>query len=688
MFALVRASGSLAATGPLLVLVGSQLYGSEGGLAMVTQRPAIEAWPLWLLLASGALFTIGGLIASLQATLARSLVTLGALGWAVQAAGPALDRPMMTLASVTGLILLLHSLYPAAEYPSPRDEADPDAPRIRCRISRARGAAMASLLGWPLLWLRGVHPDRESYVVLGVALFIGAVIVLQASFEDLLQPRWTRIGIWLCAGASVIGVALAASGANGVRWDDAMAAGSFTSMGGAVLIRPRFVERPFLPALVDAVTTQPARLLATTFLLLSAIGAVLLRLPAASATSGPIDFIDAAFTATSAVCVTGLIVLDTPVDFSFTGQVLILLLIQVGGLGIMSFSTAAFAALGRRLSLRHEAAVADLIGDRGKLFNSLGRLLGITFGVELAGALVLFALFYLQHDDTIGVAAWRALFTSVSAFCNAGFALQSDSLIPYASSPLVLHTVSLLIIVGGLSPAAVTELPALLRRGRVSTQTKIIVAMAVALLTLGSILVGALEWSHSFRHLGVFDRIHAAYFQSVTLRTAGFNTVDYAQLQPATVWIMTFFMFIGGSPGGTAGGVKTTTVAILMLAVGSAIRGRTEAVIFGRRFKHRIVYKAAAIVSVAFLMVFAGIAIVSVTQPHITLPDTIFEVVSALGTVGISVGATGQLDDIGKLIIMVCMFIGRVGPLTLFLFLRERHATHTWTYPEADVDVG
>lgn len=687
MYSFLRASGSFAATGPLLVLLGAQLYADEGGLGMVTQRSLSEAWPLWLLLASGALFTVGALLASVQTALARGLVTMGALGWAVQAAGPALDRPMVTLASVTGLILLLHGLYPAAELPSRDFEDFPEAPRIRARIARARGAAITSLMGWPLLWLRGVQPDAESFAVLGVALFIGAAIVLEATFESLLQPRWTVLGIRLCAAASVVGIALALSG-DGNRWSDAMAAASFTSMGGAVLMRPRFVPRPFLPALIDAVASQPARLLVTTFILLSVVGALLLRLPVASATSTSIDFIDAAFTATSAVCVTGLIVLDTPVDFSPTGQALLLLLIQVGGLGIMSFSTAAFAALGRRLSLRHEAAIADLIGDRGKLFSSLGRLLGITFGVELVGALILFVLFTVQHDDPAATAAWRAFFTSISAFCNAGFALQSDSLIPYASSPLVLHTISLLIIIGGLSPLACSELPALLWRKRVSTQTKLIFSMTVFLLALAAVLVGALEWSHSFKHLGIFDRIHAAYFQSVTLRTAGFNSVDYAQLQPATVWVMTAFMFIGGSPGGTAGGVKTTTVAILMLSVSSAIRGRTEATAFGRRFNHRTVYKAAAIVSVALVMVFAGIAIVSVTQPHIALPDTIFEVVSALGTVGISVGATGQLDDVGKLIIMVCMFIGRVGPLTLFLFLRERHAVQTWSYPEADVDVG
>jgi len=687
MYPLLRASGSFAATGPLLVLVGAQLYAAEGGLAMVTQRSATEAWPLWLLIASGVLFTLGALLASLQANLARGLITIGALGWAVQAAGPALDRPMVTLASVTGLLLLLHGLYPAAELPARDFEEQPDAPRIRGRIARARGAAIASLAGWPLLWLRGVQPDPESFAVLGVALFIGAIIVLQATFEPLLQPRWTVIGIRLCAVASVVGLALALSG-DGNQWSDAMAAASFTSMGGAVLMRPRYVPRPFLPALIDAVASQPARLLVTTFLLLSVAGALLLRLPVASATSAPIDFVDAAFTATSAVCVTGLIVLDTPVDFSFAGQAMLVVLIQVGGLGIMSFSTAAFAAFGRRLSLRHEAAVANLIGDRGKLFSSLGRLLGITFGVELVGAVILFTLFTTQHDDPLATAAWRAVFTSVSAFCNAGFALQSDSLIPYASSPLVLHTVSVLIIIGGLSPVACSELPALLLRHRVSVQTKLIVSMSLFLVALAAVLVGALEWSHSFKHLGHLDRVHAAYFQSVTLRTAGFNSVDYAKLQPATIWVMTAFMFIGGSPGGTAGGVKTTTVAILMLAVSSAIRGRTEAAAFGRRFIHRTVYKAAAIVSVAFLMVFAGIAIVSVTQPHIALPDTIYEVVSALATVGLSVGATGQLDDVGKLIIMVCMFIGRIGPLTLFLFLRERHAVQTFKYPEADVDVG
>ncbi|MGE3672861.1 MAG: potassium transporter TrkG, partial [Polyangiaceae bacterium] len=193
--------------------------------------------------------------------------------------------------------------------------------------------------------------------------------------------------------------------------------------------------------------------------------------------------------------------------------------------------------------------------------------------------------------------------------------------------------------------------------------------------------------SDLFAELSYWDRINAAWFQSVTLRTAGFNSVDLAALRPATLWLMCVYMFIGGSPGGTAGGIKTTTAAILVAAVGSAMRGRSEVVVYGRRIPTQNVYKAAAIATIAASFIVVGVIALGVTQ-ELDFMATLYEVVSALGTVGVSIGATGHLDDVGKVIIMVLMFIGRIGPLTLFLFLNERSFNTAWDVPEEDVDVG
>jgi trk system potassium uptake protein TrkH len=388
--------------------------------------------------------------------------------------------------------------------------------------------------------------------------------------------------------------------------------------------------------------------------------------------------------------VTGLIVLDTPVDFSGFGQLVILLLIQVGGLGIMTFSTAAMWALGRRMSLRHEGAVASLIStqDRGRLFATAKRILQLTVAVEGAGA-VLLSVAFTAHGDGPAMALWRGVFTSISAFCNAGFALQSDSLIPYQQSPLILHTVGVLIVLGGLSPLAALALPVVLRRSPapVSAQARLALTAAGVLLTAGFFFMLAFEWNDSLQGLGVADKLHNAWFQSVTLRTAGFNSVDIARVRSATLILMLLWMFIGGSPGGTAGGVKTTTVAVLALSVVHAIRGQWTLEAFGKKIPERTRTKAAAVVAIAAVSGLTALIAVLLTQGMPTR-IAVFEVVSALGTVGLSIGGTAELDGIGKAIIIMCMFIGRVGGLTLLMFLSNRRAPPTLGRPEEEIDVG
>jgi trk system potassium uptake protein TrkH len=287
------------------------------------------------------------------------------------------------------------------------------------------------------------------------------------------------------------------------------------------------------------------------------------------------------------------------------------------------------------------------------------------------------------------LALWRGVFTSISAFCNAGFALQSDSLIPYQQSPLVLHAIGALIVLGGLSPLAVFALPAVLRRSPapVPAQARLALSAAGVLLVGGFFFMLTFEWSHSLRGLGIADKLHNAWFQSVTLRTAGFNSVDISLVRPATLILMLSWMFIGGSPGGTAGGVKTTTVSVLALSVLQAIRGQWTLEVFGKRVPERTRAKAAVVASVAALTGLTALVAVLLTQ---NMPPrmAVFEVVSALGTVGLSIGGTAELDGIGKAIIIVCMFVGRVGGLTLLMFLSTRRAPPTIGRPAEEIDVG
>ncbi len=460
------------------------------------------------------------------------------------------------------------------------------------------------------------------------------------------------------------------------------------TLGAALLLllvaRPRAMHATNVP---DLLLASPARLFVASFASLALFGAVLLLLPIASTAPGSVRLIDALFTAVSATCVTGLIVLDTPHDFTLYGQAVIAVLFQLGGLGIMTFAAAAAVYLGRRLGVREESMAADLMGGAGArrdLESALRAVLKVTFWTESLGVLALTPQF-MAHGDSLGVALWRAVFTSISAFCNAGFALQSNSLMDYQGSPGVLLTVSALIVVGGLGPLVVVALPAL-RRGRSTLHVRLVVTSTLGLLVAPMFLFLFLEWNSTLANMALGDKVVNAWFQSVTLRTAGFNSIDFADIQPATWTLAILCMFVGGSPGSTAGGVKTTTMAVLILAVIAAIRGRLEASAFGRRIPHRTVYEATAITTAGVLSAAAALMAVQVTQ-DIALDHALFEVVSALGTVGLSMGATGSLDDVGKVLVIASMFAGRVGPLTLFIVLiGQSRGGHR--YPIETVQVG
>jgi len=554
--------------------------------------------------------------------------------------------------------------------------------------SRARGS-IAAACGVGLV----VYYYREFLSLPLIVPWLAGSLVLTLAFQaHWVATHWRRYpgrALLMLSSLTMGAIGVASSSSN---WPTSIVF-SLVALAFCAFVLPWAEAAGSLDRAADwwePVFGHPERLLVTTFFLLCFGGSLLLALPPSAASGKGIEFIDAAFTSVSAVCVTGLIVLDTPVAFSGFGQVAILLLIQLGGLGIMTFSTVAFRLFGRRMSLRHEGVVARLLSsqDRSRLFGTARDILVVTFASEAVGTVLLTGRFLL-YQDGFGQALWRGIFTSVSAFCNAGFALQSTNLMPYQKDPWVLHIVGFLIILGGLSPLAVLCLPGFFRRhaGPISTQVKLILASTGGLLLIGFFTILAAEWSNQLADLGFWDRLHNAWFQSVTTRTAGFNSIDFAALSPVTITTMIVLMFIGGSPGGTAGGIKTTTLAVLLLSVVAALRGRWAIEVYGRRIPHITLYKATAILVAGMASVLAGFLGLLMTQR--IAPDlAIFEVVSALGTVGLSIGATPLLDDIGKIIIIACMFAGRVGPLTVFMFLGQKSQEERWVRPEEEVDVG
>ncbi len=450
----------------------------------------------------------------------------------------------------------------------------------------------------------------------------------------------------------------------------------------------RISLRQKLQSWIENLFFHPEGVVITFFIWFCLIGSALLALPASSSSTEGITFIDAAFTAVSAVCVTGLNVLDTGKDFSVFGQVVILLLIQIGGLGIMTLSSLALFIMGERLSVQQEKALAGVFGQKKiktEMRQTLIRVLLLTFLCEGIGGLILSYSFWDQ-STTLGSALWKGFFSAISAFCNAGFALESTNFIPWQTNPLVLHVVALLIILGGLSPAFLMALPRLGRDGPISIQHKLIIVANILLLGLGTLFIMGFEWSGSLQHLSILDKLHNAWFQSATTRTAGFNSVDMVSLGKPTIYIMMILMFIGGSPGGTAGGIKTTTFMILLYTIVNIIRGRSEVIIMKRHLKHTTVFRAITITLMGFLAGGFGFICLIASQ-HLDSEKLLFEVISAVGTVGLSLGVTPSLDGFGKFVIMSCMFLGRVGALSIFLFMLEQPTQRRWSLPSEDVVV-
>ena len=459
-----------------------------------------------------------------------------------------------------------------------------------------------------------------------------------------------------------------------------------------VLARVAWVRR-----LVGRLWRHPAPLLVGSFAGAILVGAALLALPIASATGQTIGAVDALFTATSAVCVTGLVVKDTGTEFTLLGQLVILALIQLGGLGIMTLSVSMMLMLGRALSTSPEFAMRDVLDqESGRETLVLVRFITLsTLAIEAAGALSLFFCFGGREGYTLH-SAYLAVFHSVSAFCNAGFSLYSRNLEGYSGHLGVNLTVTALIILGGLGFPVLRDLLIVGRRQRLGegrsprlrTQTKVVLTTSAVLIVGGALLFYLLELPSTLKPLGPGERILASYFQSVTARTAGFNTVDLSAATVPALVVLMCLMFVGASPGSTGGGIKTTTAAILFQAVRSTFRRRPEIELFGRTVPRSTIRRAIALTTLSMLLLTVTTILIATTDADKPFERLLFEQVSAFGTVGLSAGITAALSVPGKLLIVLLMFAGRVGPLTLmFSLLGEGRPAH-YKYPDTHIMVG
>jgi trk system potassium uptake protein TrkH len=446
---------------------------------------------------------------------------------------------------------------------------------------------------------------------------------------------------------------------------------------------------PLFAELIELFLQRPAVLVAVTFGVIAAIGSVALSFPAA-AQSGPISPIDALFTSVSATCVNGLTVVDTPTAFSNFGEGVIVVLVEIGGLGMMVLSTFATVILGGRLTLRGEQALGQVLelSTPGHAYRLTRFIVVASLAIEAVGAAILTWRFQ-AHGYALQDAIWCGVFHSVASFCNAGFALQSDSIIMFQSDPIALATVAVLVIIGGLGFLVLSWLWgwAIRReRNRPPVQVRVVLWMSAALTILGAVAYGLLEWRATLEGLSVVDKLTNAAFQSVTMRSAGYNTVPLSAIQPATILLMMVWMFIGAAPGGTGGGIKVTTLAVLAAAIPDIVGSRAGTTLFGRSIAPAVLQRAATITVVA-LMATSLVLFVLLLSEDAPFELLAFEAVSALGTVGLSLGVTPTLSVTGKAVIIVAMFIGRIGPLTLALAL-GRKAAPVVGYPETRIMVG
>jgi trk system potassium uptake protein TrkH len=441
---------------------------------------------------------------------------------------------------------------------------------------------------------------------------------------------------------------------------------------------------------------SPQKIFIFSFASVIIIGAVLLWFPF-SAGHGHISFVDALFTAASAVCVTGLTVLHIGQDLSLAGQIITLFLFQIGGLGIITFSVVLFGLMGRGISFKGRELVQStfLHTPRRDLFMIMKWVLILTFIIEAVGTFFLFIRFY--QDFSPGWALYQAIYHAVSAFNNCGYSLFSDNLVGYQSDAIVNLTIMGLIVLGGIGFIVLYEIISLFRgfQKKLSIHTKIVLITTSILILTGAVFFYLFEMNHILKDTPVKTQILTSFFQSVVPRTAGFNTVDIGHLTNASILVMIILMFIGASPGSTGGGIKTTSFALLLLMIWNRLKGHEEVNVFNRTVPGEILTRTIAIIFASafsvtlitsILLIFGSESTMSPLNSRHFFVEYLFETVSAFGTVGLSMGITAKMNDVQKLAIILMMFAGRVGPLTLaFSWYASKRGL---TYAEESVMVG
>lgn len=449
-----------------------------------------------------------------------------------------------------------------------------------------------------------------------------------------------------------------------------------------------------LDQLINKIKFTSAQWVLFTFGGVILIGTFALMLPLSAEDGVSISFVDALFTATSATCVTGLATLSTKTSYSFFGQMVILLLIQIGGLSIMTLYSSMAIVLGRSMKMKDRIIMQDLldVSSLEELFAMIISIVKYTFIIELWGAIILTIAFTFEGFE-FGQALYYGFFHSVSAFCNAGFALFDNSLENYATNPLINMTIMILITLGGIGFIALKELKQVVTREktivRLGMHTKVVLITSLALTIGGAIFIFFGEFLGALDGYGLWDKIQISLFQSVTLRTAGFNTIPLTNLHSYTIYMMAMFMFIGGSPGSTAGGVKTTTLAILVQSIISTLKGDKNVMMFDRKIAGPVVVKATALMFISIVVSTSFIFIMMKIEPNQNFLPLFFEVLSAGGTVGLTLGVTPYLTVAGKVAISILMLIGRIGPLTLILAIGERQKySGKLDYPDGRIMIG
>jgi len=564
-------------------------------------------------------------------------------------------------------------------------------------------AGMAVEFGFPITpWRDHVASGLSLSAIVLFLLELGLAWRQRSSTPVFLRRRWPGLTM---AVLIVVQLIVALTVGPGFWPDSAPSWLSPTSLTEIFLVVAQFfvagfllVNLPRLHSRFALLKIRPGLAFQLVFLTVILTGAGLLLLPEATPGDSPIGPLDALFTATSAVCVTGLVVRDTATEFTRFGQVVILVMIQLGGLGIMSLTAALALLLGRGIGVRESSLMREVF--QVPVLQEVGQILrfvlALTVISEAVGAMMLYSSLEGMVRDP-GERLFTAVFHSVSAFCNAGFSTYGDSLMSWTDAPLAMVTIMALLIIGGLGFMVVLNLLRSLRalgrdvprsqRPRIHLGTKVVLRWTAGLLVLGTGGLVLLEWQGAMADLTWGDRLLQALFQSATCRTAGFNSLDLTTLGPAALFLMILLMFVGGGSGSTAGGVKISTLAVLVADFKAIAAGRRQARLGNREIDESDRHRAAVVLTLALVVAAGGVLVLLITESAGMLP-IVFEVVSALGTVGLSLNLTPELSLAGRVVVILLMFLGRIGVLTIAYALVKPQRDATVRLPRGSMMIG